>query len=390
MKDCPHPLNYRRSKANKNKFWKCVEDGTNFEEVMIKPHERLGARPPPLHVSSDDEEYAHAILCTGPRWDEPVAQEILALVAGSPDMEITDKGLVLTFPSEGMAAEAMENLDGIITSDGDGITAVRYTEEDVESGDHKQPHDDTPEKPAAKSQKISGPGDKGKNHTASACAKNLFAKPAPRNNASSKSAAPPMPSSLTEHPEFMALTGRVTTLEKTSDRIEKKVHTIQGDLGGMSGLLQMMAASTLNLTPEEVRRRQSQFQHEAMQNPLPDTATSSADKKPSTQDAPVGDNDTHMAGASGKRRRDEENPEKWGLVKITPLKYAVKKVEVLRAHPGPDNDEGFRVRDAASGFEQWLPMADLFDSEDEAKKSLATRSRHSTPQESTQPGAGEA
>ena len=35
VKDCPHPLNYRRSKANKNKFWKCVEDGTDFSDVVL-------------------------------------------------------------------------------------------------------------------------------------------------------------------------------------------------------------------------------------------------------------------------------------------------------------------------------------------------------------------
>ena len=43
-------------------------------------------------------------------------------------MEINDDGLILTFPSEGMVSEAMENLDGAITSDGDGITVARYTE----------------------------------------------------------------------------------------------------------------------------------------------------------------------------------------------------------------------------------------------------------------------
>ena len=124
VKDCPFPLNYRRSKANKNKFWKCVEDGTDFSDVMMTPAEVMKTGPPPLTVSSDDEEYAHAIVCKGPTWDEPVALEILSLVAGSPDMEINDRGLILTFPSEGMASEAMENLDGIITSDGDGIMTV--------------------------------------------------------------------------------------------------------------------------------------------------------------------------------------------------------------------------------------------------------------------------
>ena len=65
VKDCPHPLNYRRSKANKKKFWKCVEDGTDFSDLMITPAEVMKARPPPMTVSSDDEEYTHAIVCKG-------------------------------------------------------------------------------------------------------------------------------------------------------------------------------------------------------------------------------------------------------------------------------------------------------------------------------------
>ena len=160
VKDCPHPLNYRRSKANKNKFWQCVENGTSFEDVMIKPHESLGARPPSLHVSSDDEEYAHSIICTGSTWDEPTALEIVALVAGSPDMEITSAGPVLTFPSEGMATEALENLDGIITADGDGLTIARYSQNsDQECNEENAAGEDTPEKPAAKCPRTSAEGD---------------------------------------------------------------------------------------------------------------------------------------------------------------------------------------------------------------------------------------
>ena len=74
---CPHVLNCRRSKANKNKFWKCVEDGTDFSEVMITPSEVMKTRPPPLAGSSDDEDYVHALVCKGLTWDEPLALEIM-------------------------------------------------------------------------------------------------------------------------------------------------------------------------------------------------------------------------------------------------------------------------------------------------------------------------
>ena len=215
-----------------------------------------------------------------------------------------------------------------------------------------------------------------------------FAKPPPKLPLGKHTKVSPLSSiPLSENPEFAALSGRVTALEHTSDRIEKKVHTIQGDLGGMSGLLQLMAANTLGLAPEEIQRRQHAFQQEALKamDPEKHQGVQQVDKHESQADTAPHDGDAHMGSTLGKRTRDVES--KWGIVKITPLKYAVKKVEVLRAHTSPDNVDGFRIKDVASGFEQWLPMEDLFDSEDEATKSLATRSRHTPAQESTQPGA---
>ena len=149
---------------------------------------------------------------------------MLSLVAGSPDMEINDDRLILAFPSEGMASEAMENLDGAITSDGDGITVARYNETKNGDEDERNSRVETPEKPKAKVPRTTHSGVK---------PRELFEKPAPRKAklavVNTRAPAHPSTLSLSENPEVMALTGRVSTLEHTSDRIEKKVRDIQGD-----------------------------------------------------------------------------------------------------------------------------------------------------------------
>ena len=121
---------------------------------MITAAGVMKTRPPLLTLSSDDGECAHAVVCKGLTRDESLALEFMSLIAGSPDMKINDDGLILTVPSEGMASEAMENLDGANTSDGDGITVAQYNEAKIGQKDEKHSRVETPEKPEAKIPRI--------------------------------------------------------------------------------------------------------------------------------------------------------------------------------------------------------------------------------------------
>ena len=62
-------------------FWRCVQDGTDFSEFMIYPSDKRKTHPPPFIVSSNEEDYAHTVVCTAPKWDELLALEITSFVA---------------------------------------------------------------------------------------------------------------------------------------------------------------------------------------------------------------------------------------------------------------------------------------------------------------------
>ena len=92
----------------------------------------------------------------------------------------------------------------------------------------------------------------------------------------------------------MALTGRVSLREYTSGSIENKVRHIKGDIGHMSGLLQMMAMNSLNPIPNQVRERQQYFSDKALHQ---------------TESEEIGQGDCKPHGDRTKERKPEGAPE---------------------------------------------------------------------------------
>ena len=87
--------------------------------------------------------------------------------------------------------------------------------------------------------------------------------------------------SLSENSEFMALTRLVSTLEHTSDRIEKKVQHIQWDISCMSLLFNMMAMDSFNLSADQVQEHQQNFSKRAVQETKSEDSGESGDKQQS-------------------------------------------------------------------------------------------------------------
>ena len=137
---CNYKMSTWRIYTNEQAFWKCLDDGTQYQPVLFTPPTELkGGHQASAHVAHDTDNTTIAtptkhrqywsLIVTGPsEWTESETDTLNDRIEHDAELETRDKEVHITFESEMHVTAAYDALQGALGANGDAYTLQRASQ----------------------------------------------------------------------------------------------------------------------------------------------------------------------------------------------------------------------------------------------------------------------